>query len=467
MNRPEPVFWHQGMFLQPQHFQADALHAQARLGDLIDAIAPDLWGLAELEIAQAALANHSFQVRRARLRFARGEVLHYPGNAVIAPRSFDPAWFDTGAKVDVYLGLRAMTEGTPNVSLCDGAEPAAQAATRLATQLRPPERADLYSDGPAAQVRTLQHVLRVSFEPELEHLHGYELLAIARLVHDGEGVRLDESFIPPCYALGACEPLSQMLADMRDEIGARLRQLEELKSEPGSQPGERTGARRDDLQLMLALRALAGASCWLTQACDKRHERPALVHARLRELVAELSCFSTRCDALGATPASPEGLAPFDPLHLRECFSQLRLLLRLLLQDISVGPAYVLPLVPCDGALCAKVPEAAFGRRNEFFLMLSAATAPARWAPQVEFQARLAAPSTMASLVTHSLPGMALHALSAVPPGLPARPRSAYWRVGHSGSLWDAAQREGALQLHWPAAPAELQASLVVVERAR
>jgi len=73
----------------------------------------------------------------------------------------------------------------------------------------------------------------------------------------------------------------------------------------------------------------------------------------------------------------------------------------------------------------------------------------------------------MGALVTHALPGIALHPLSAVPPGLPARARSMYWRIAHSGALWDAAQREGALQLHWPAAPAELQASLVVVERAR
>ena len=467
MNHPEPVFWHQGMFLQPQHFQLDALHAQARLGDLIDALAPDLWGLAALEVAIPALRTHSFQIRRARLRYAGGEILHLPGNAIVGSRSFDPAWFEAGRQLGVYLGQPVLSEDRPNVSLCEGPDAAANAMTRLAAQVQAPERADLHSDGPPAQVRTLKQVLRVFFEPELEHLQGFELLPVARLLHDGEGVRLDEAYIPPCYALGASEALLQLLADLRDELGARLHQLEQLKIDGEVQPAGSTQARRDEVQLMLALRTLAVASSWLGAACANRHERPALVYARLRELAAELSCFTTRCDALGATPSRPEGLADFDPHRLRECFSQLRELLRLLLRDITVGPAYVLPLAPRAGTLGTRVPEAAFGRRNEFFLMLGAATPPAQWSAQVESRARLASPSSMPALVAHALPGLALLPLATLPPGLPSRPRCRHWRIGLAGPLWEAAQREGELQLHWPDAPAELQASLIVVEGAR
>jgi type VI secretion system protein ImpJ len=466
MISPEPVFWHQGMFLQPQHFQLDALHAQARLDDLIDALAPDLWGLAELEIAGAALRNHMVRIHRARLRFARGEILQVPGNAVVAPRSLDPAWFDSSRQIDVYLGLHVLVPDRPNVSLCEDHEATAGAPTRLAAQQQPAEQADLYSEGPATRVRTLQHVLRVFFEPELEHLQGYELLPVARLCHDGEGVRLDDTFMPPSYTLGACEALPRLLAELRDECGGRLRQLEELKGGSQVRGGERTAARRDDLQAMLALRVLAGATSWLTRVCADPQERPSRVHAGLRQWVAELSCFSPRCDALGASAACPGGLRAFDPNRMRECFAQVQQLLRLLLQDITVGPAYLLALQPRGEGLGTKVPEAAFEQHHEFFLMLSASGEPARWAPRVESEARLAAPSAMSALIAHALPGVALHRLASVPPGLPARAGAMYWRVGHSGPLWEAAQREGALLWHWPDAPADLQASLVVVERA-
>ncbi len=334
-------------------------------------------------------------------------------------------------------------------------------ASRLATQLQPRDMADLYSDGPPAQVRTLQYVLRVFFEPELEHLQSYEVLPVARLLHDGDGARLDDEYIPPCLNLGASPALVRLLCDLRDELGAQLRRLEELK---GGRHGGHAGSAEELLRSMLALRTLAPASCWLEQACSGRRDRPARVYARLRELVAELSGLSGRCDAFGACAELPQGLAAFDPLRLRECFEGVRQCLHMLVLDIAVGPAYVLPLRTRDGGLETQVPQAAFDACNMFFLMLGAGTPGARWATRVAREARLAAPAQLQALIAHALPGLPLQLLDSTPSGVPARPGSAHWRIDCSGPLWESARREAALRLHWPDAPTDLQASLIVVE---
>lgn len=458
-----PIYWHQGMFLQPQHFQLDALARETRLDDLVDAIAPDLWGIGELDIAEAALRNQCFEIRKARLRFARGCLLHYPGNALIGARRFDPAWLDAGKALGVYLGIHALSTDQPNVALCENPAAAAQADTRLVAQLQPLEVPDLYSDGPSAHIRTLQYVLRVFFEPELEHLQDFQLLPVARLVHGSDGPHLDETFIPPCYALRGSQRLRHMIDDMREELKARMRQLEELKGDRDS-AGSDTGPA---LQFMLALRTLARATSWLTRACENGHARPAALYAGLRDLVADLSCFSSRCDALGATSALPDGLPGFDPMQLRECFTRAHQVLRLLLHDIAVGPSYVLAMGPMQGALGTVVPPQAFDRHNEFFLMLDAATPPLHWSERVAREARLVAPGDLQSVVSHALPGLALHHLGVVPAGLPRRARSAHWRIQPTQPLWDSVQRETTLLLHWPDAPPELQASVIVLERPR
>ncbi len=345
-------------------------------------------------------------------------------------------------------------------SLCEGREAAAQASTRFAAQLQPRDMPDLYSDGPPAQVRTLQYVLRVFFEPELEHLQSYELLPVARLLHDGDAVCLDDDYIAPCLGVGASPALRRLLADLRDELGAQLRRLEELKGMGSGQAGNPD----ETLRLMLALRTLARAVCWLSRTCESHGERPLRIHARLRELVAELSTLSRRCDAFGACPELPQGLSAFDPLRLRECFGDVRDCLQQLLRDLAVGPAHILPLRPCNGGLQTPVPPQAFDPQLVHFLLLRADAPAQQWASRVPREARLAAPGQLPALISHALGGLPLRRLDSVPAGVPAHPGGTHWIIDRHGPPWDAVRRESALRLHWPDAPDGLQATLIVVE---
>ncbi|MET5012805.1 type VI secretion system baseplate subunit TssK, partial [Burkholderia pseudomallei] len=79
------------------------------------------------------------------------------------------------------------------------------------------------SDHPGAPVRTLKQVLKIVFEHELVALAAHETIPIARIVRDGERLRLDVDFAPPCYALSGSRPLLERGRCIRDELAGRAR----------------------------------------------------------------------------------------------------------------------------------------------------------------------------------------------------------------------------------------------------
>ena len=52
-----PLFWHQGLFLQPQHFQMKDRYDESLLTPLHRFLNPHFWGIAEMEIQQATLGK--------------------------------------------------------------------------------------------------------------------------------------------------------------------------------------------------------------------------------------------------------------------------------------------------------------------------------------------------------------------------------------------------------------------------
>ncbi len=91
-----PLFWHQGLFLQPQHFQLEDVHFQSLMTPFHRFLQPHLWGTGDLEIQKAALGNRSFDLLRGEFLFPDMTYVVFPGNALIEARSFDDAWVEGG-----------------------------------------------------------------------------------------------------------------------------------------------------------------------------------------------------------------------------------------------------------------------------------------------------------------------------------------------------------------------------------
>ena len=132
MNIKQSIFWHQGLFLQPQHFQQLELDQQFSRAPLVLMLNPFPWGVERLEVAQAALSNRTAEVRELKLLLPDQTYLEYPGNMVIASRSFDKIWTDPDLPLNVYLALKRFSPAEANVTVVDSVSQATQVKTRFA-----------------------------------------------------------------------------------------------------------------------------------------------------------------------------------------------------------------------------------------------------------------------------------------------------------------------------------------------
>ena len=454
------TYWHQGMFLQPQHFQRLEQTQQFYRKPLYEATSPYFWGIGYLELAIDALTARSFEIRTARAIFQDQTYVEFPGNAVISARSFDQIWTATDVPLDVYLGLKKLSAVAPNVTVVDSLNDAAVVSSRMVSLGDAHQMPDLYGSGPAANMPTVLFVPKIFFGPEIETLGDYDLIPIAKLVRDIDTIRLVPQSVPPSYALAGSRLLSDVLNDIRDDMTGRLRQITEYKIPRDMQRQELDPDYLLLLQAVQALNRLVPLAVHLAET-DQIH--PWTVYGFLRMCVGELSTFSDRTDVMGRQSDKDEGMPRYDHLNLGPCFLAARKLISQLLSEISVGPEFYAYLEPRGDFLVGALPSEFFATRNRFYLVTKTGSNNERLSQDFVKTVRIASTSQLPSLIDLALPGIDLIEVLTPPQGLPQRPNTRYYRIEQMTQAWEAVEQEGELAMFWAQAPEDLRVEVVVL----
>ena len=148
-----PLFWHQGLLLQPHHFQQMDLYYQSLLISYHQFLQPHLWGVESIQIQDSALGNRSFSLKEGEFLFPDGTHVLLPGNALVEPRSFDEAWIEGDKPLGVFLGLRRLNEFGQNVTVVSNLKNLGDVTTRFATTADSEDTVDLHQQGPEAQMK--------------------------------------------------------------------------------------------------------------------------------------------------------------------------------------------------------------------------------------------------------------------------------------------------------------------------
>jgi len=462
MTVPRPLLWHQGLFLQPQHFQLNDLAAAARQEPYRRHLSPHFWGAGDLEIQKAALGTRSFGLVRGSFLFPDGTWVEYPGNALLEARSFEEAWVEGGKPFPVYVGIRKWNDAGENVTVLSRLHGLGEVTTRFVAAADPEEFRDLHAGGPPGRVKRLYYVLRIFWETEREQLGDYLLVPVAQLERMGEEIRASERFAPPVLSVGASPSLAGLLREIRDQLAARARQLEEYKRQRGIQTAE-FGAR--DMVYLLALRSLNRYVPALYHVTEAPQAHPWPVYGLLRQLAGELSSFSEGVSVLGEAPDGTRLLPPYDHLNLYRCFQAAQALVSRLLDEITAGPEHVLRLLYDGTYFATDLPPAVFEGKNRFYLVLRTAADPRAVLETIETAAKLGARENLPLLIARALPGVGLEHLPVPPQELPRRANSLYFAVDHHGEQWAGVERGRNVALYWDEAPEDLEAELMVVGR--
>ena len=86
------IYWRQGTFLEPQHFQLQDLKRRADLEHLSTSLRPYAWGLTSLEINETPLLSGLFEVTRLDMWLPGGRRLLFPGNLDLRASDYRPLW---------------------------------------------------------------------------------------------------------------------------------------------------------------------------------------------------------------------------------------------------------------------------------------------------------------------------------------------------------------------------------------
>ena len=423
---------------------------------------PHFWGVGSYRIQTSALANRSFQLSEGNFFFPDTAYAVLTENALVMPRSFAAAWEKGAEGFGIYLGLRKFNANGNNVTTVPDLTRIGDVTTRWVTAAAAEQVPDLHGNGPEADIQKLYFVLKVFWEVEKDQLGDYELIPLAWLERDQDQVLLSTQFVPPCLSIAADDRLFNTIREIRDQIGARSRQLEAYKRDRGLHSAE-FGAR--DMVYLLALRSLNRYAPLLAHMTDARHGHPWSVYAVLRQLIGELSTFAEDISFNGEDRSGNSLLPEYDHNQLGGCFDAAKSLVTRLLDQITAGPEHIMTMMFDGTYFATDLPPAIFEGRNRFFLVLETEADPQLVLSAMEGLAKLGCRETLPILIARSLSGAPVNHLAGPPQELPRRANALYFQIDHHSDQWTQIQKGKNLALYWVEAPQDLKMELMVAGR--
>jgi len=458
----KPLFWHQGLFLQPQHFQLQDRYTRSLLEPLHQKLKPHFWGIGNMAVEQAALGTRSFTLSEGSFLFADTTYAVLNENAVMQPRSFETAWEDGGNTFMVFIGVRKFSKSAENVTIVDNLTDLKDVRTRYVATDEPEDIRDLHSNGPNANVRHMRLVLKLFWQTEMEQFGDYESIPVALLERDGENVVLSDHFIPPCLTIDGSQPLERFVKEIRDQISARCRQLEAFKRDRGIHSAE-FGSR--DMVFLLALRSLNRYVSQLIHITESTQVHPWTAYGILRQLMGELSTFSERVSVTGEETGGKVLMPGYHHQQLWQCFSSAQSLITRLLDEITAGPEHIIALHFDGTYYSTELQPAIFEGRNRFFLAVETESETQSILQSMEQIAKISSREHLPILIARALPGIRLEYLQAAPQELPRRANTLYFQIDHHGEQWPQVQKGNNLALYWDSAPEDFKVELMIVGR--
>lgn len=458
MTAGKPIYWTQGVFLTPQHFQQQDLYhqrARAAFWHLSQAFG---WGCRELQWRRDGLAASLFEVTRFELVTPSGVLLtggadHPAPNTRLLGRAFADFRGEPGEEFDVFLALPRELPDQANVT--EDAQDR-QPHTWLLTAAEVPDRfAPQEPERP--EVVSLAWLASIVFsnEPGFQnHQSRCELVRLARLRTANEGAVEVAEYVPPSLRLDATPGLMGMMKSLRDLMAERSNDFTSLKRQRGIQG---TAGTPQDIMRTIILQTLNRFTIDLARMTEQPGTHPEEAYAVLRRIVGELSTFSEAFTVFGAPVDGPaeEGLPAYDHDDIGRCILAADRRIRVLLKQLSVGPEMGIELKyePDSGYYIGAVPHDFFeGRMAQYFLVIESAISGEDLERELTDTGKLSAPSLMADRINRNLHGIPAEWQRFPPEYLPQRSgRYSYFLLDSRDDKWREIETEGAIGLWAPA----------------
>lgn len=443
----QQVYWHSGIFLQPQHLQSTDLYHNYMLSRHNQLSQPWNIGIIDCEFNTETLVNFSIKIESLKALMPSGEYLEYPGNCSLQPRLFRDVWIQREKPLTLWLALRRFDPSHVNVGNTSNSRWVIPGEGKMMK--------DVYLDGPECSVARVIYNVQILSDEEKGTAVDCEFLPLLRLLYDNERVIIDGHFCPPSLTLRGSSVLWSLVDGLYAELASRAYQFEEFKrSEHVHNKGH------DFVTQLQVMRSLNRTLALLHHYCQTPNMHPWSVYGLLIQLVGELSVFNESCSFNGRWTEGEKSLLYYDHFNLFSTFTNVRESLIMLLNGLTLEDNHWISLSPDEQGICRgdlqTIPEKEY---TVLLLLRSDTIATTRLPDSSEF--KIAASEDITTLIQHALPGVPLSKLSPVPRGVPNRKDAFCFLIDQRSNLWKKIETLKNIAFYWDNAPADLQIHLI------
>jgi type VI secretion system protein ImpJ len=466
MERLRPLFWGQGLLLQPQHFQQQDDYHNARLHNLFWIFAPFCWGVNSLRLNEAGLQNFVLEVESCEIVTFDGSLLRFgpdlqPSTARLAPRSFEHDFDPSGRPLSVYVGLLRLQYGESNVETFNGNGNSSAPAVHRRFVLEESEVADLaVGNDHTCQVQYLVHDAQVLFDIAAERSQDYELVKIAELLRspDGKGGLISKQYIPPSITVRSSSVLDGILRELRELLTAKGRELGTYTASDGQ--GMELGAH--DLAQVLIVQTLNRYIPLFHHHLEAGRIHPEAMYALMRQLVGELATFSQSVSVLGARDDN-DALPHYQHTQLWPCFSAAAERIRQLLNELTTAPIGDVLLKYEGGYFTANLDQQFFSGDNRYYLAIRDDRSAAELHKVLQGTGKITSREDMPKLQKSYLFGLTIVVLESPPDELVMRAHYRYFLVDQRSEQWQKIRQQGNIAVYSTAFPPDSEMRLLAI----
>lgn len=424
------VFWREGLFLTPQHFQALTQYSEFRSYFLYNLSNPFHWGFKSIEIDEEAIKNWEFIVKSLEVVFKDGSTLKCPHPDNVPPsRTFQDIFPGNKTSALVYLGIPKEDVSQPNVKMADDKSYSMARYESIYLKVN-----DYNTGSNPREIEFLTKKPVILFEGE--PLDKFDYLPIGEIVIKNVGQpSLSSTFIPPCLTISASKTLVNLINSLYREVTAISNQLRKQLSYG---KGDKTiNLTLPDIPLYLKSRELLGMLPYLKMFFNNPSFHPVELYIVLSSFFTQLSILF---DIMEET-SFPEQIPDYDHQNSSKGFlyfeSKLKQILMLAVKTRE-GEIILNHQDDKDHLWQGSLKGIDLTGVESFYLWVAADMEDERLKSYVinDKEIKLGTGERLNHLLVFGLPGIELTLESHPPTLLPAINKGFYFRLNTNDELW-------------------------------
>lgn len=435
MKPVQRVVWKEGMFMSPQHLQAQDAYHELLVAQRMAALSSHPWGVLRVEVDQEALRAGQLQLLAFSGVLPDGTPLSFERGHPEAPPARPIAdQLRPGVKsVEVWLGVPRERDGLESYD----ANGNRQSAARFLVQEQPV--ADRLSVGSIVPVAFAQRNVRLLFGSEPRE--DFDCLQVAEVTRDSLGAAvLDPAFVPPCLRIDASPWLVENARKVLQLMLGKQQQLADARKQRDASSVEFTPA---DVTRFLQLHALNSAVPVLNHFVDTGDVHPHALYVALLQAAGGLSTFAVDVDLLA--------LPKFQYGRLGPTFADLFRALEGMLVVVAKGGAFSVPLeLRPSGVYVGKLEDERIARAGQFILAVRTELPEQQVTDQLPRLSKIASTGEIARIVQAAAPGVPLQVTHRLPNEVAVRPGIVYFTLATDDPYWKNALRDRSVAIYLP-----------------